>query len=595
MALAGLIGVAAFAEYERRQMIPADARTFRTSILLPPDLNLVAGSASRFALSPDGRRLALSAAGADGRLQMWVRSLDALTAQPLSGTLNAQYPCWSPNGRFIAFVAQGTLKKIDASGGPATTLGDSVSTGSLTWNESDVILFNRSGESPGIYRVAASGGQAVAVTHVDRARGEIEHALPWFLPDGKHFLYYLSYATGSGTGAPTGASGGTFVGSLDSREESKPLLSDGVSAKYADGYLVFTRASTLMAQPFDPDRLTLGGEAAPIAEQVDVSGVYSQSAFSVSSGSILAYQPRVAVQSQLTWFDRSGKHAGTVGQPGDYGSVDLSPDRARAAVSVLESGGRSRDLWLVDMTRGDRTQITFGDGEDYYPVWSPDGSQIIFASRRPRSHDLYRKASSGAGGEESLYADDVTKFPFGLSPDGSLLVYNSTVNTPGSGSDMLILPIAENAKPSIFLQTPFSEGRGAFSPDGRWLAYVSNETGRNELYVTSFPGPRGKWRVSADGGDYPRWRRDGKELFFIGAESRLMNAAVNGSGTAFEVGAVTRMFELRRRVSEAGRAFPGHGYDVSADGQRILVNVRIEDSGATPITLLTNWITLVKH
>jgi Tol biopolymer transport system component len=563
---------------------PVDTTIYRTVILPPEGVNWSrAVPAVRFALSPDGRRLAFVATGADGRTLLWVRAMDTLVAQPFAGTDGAVMPFWSPDSRFIAFSAGGFLKKIDASGGPPITVAEVTGNNQGSWNRDDVIVFAPRGGP--LYRVSASGGGTPSpVTTLDEASGDRQHWNSFFLPDGRHFLYHT---VGSKERGPLDARG-VYVGSLDSTEKSRLLLEGGSNAQYALGYVLFMRDDTLMAQPFDADRLELTGEAVPVAQGLQIGGVTGRTgAFSVSQTGVLVYQAGSGdIRSQLIWFDRTGKQMATLGDQADHGGVELSPDGARAAVSILDPARRTRDLWLYDVARGLRTRFTFDPAEEGSAVWSPDGSRIGFNSARKGTLALYVKAASGAGNEEPLLDDALNLIPTSWSSDGRSVLYFNTQGGSLSASDLRVLPLSGDRKAAVLLQTPFNEGNGRFSPDGRWTAYQSNESGRNEVYVAPFPGPGGKWQISTAGGSFPRWRRDGRELYYLAPDNNLMAASVSGDGAAFQVGVVRALFEVRVRAVPVGGGYP---YDFSADGQRFLVNTLMQEAASAPITVVVNW------
>ena len=569
-------GASAAVMYVRRA--PADTHVYRALILPPDGVNWsIRTPALRFALSPDGRRLAFVATGPDGRTLLWVRPLDTLVAQPLAGTDGVAMPFWSPDSRFIAFNAGGDLKRIDASGGPPLTVTETIANNQGSWNRDDVILFApRAGP---LYRVPASGGTPSAVTTLDAASGDTQHWNSFFLPDGRHFLYHV---VGSKTRGPNDARA-VYVGSLDPAEKSRLLLEGGSNAQYALGYVLFMRGDTLMAQRFDADRLELTGNAVTVAEGVQIGGVSGRTgAFSVSQTGVLAYQTGAGdVRSQLIWFDRSGKQIAALGDQADLGGVELSPDGTRAAVNILDPG-RARDIWLYDVARGLRTRFTFDPGEEGSAVWSPDGSRVAFTSQSQGSA-LYVKASSGAGNVELLLDEALSASATSWSPDGRTVLYFNGLQAT-AGNDLRVVSLSGDRKGLVFLQTPFNEVGGKFSPDGRWIAYQSNESGRNEVYVAPFPGPGGKWQISTAGGAYPRWRRDGRELYDLAPGNRLMAALVSGEASAFQVGVVRALFELRARPG-----VNGHPYDVSADGQRFLVNTLMQDVTSAPITIVVNW------
>jgi Tol biopolymer transport system component/predicted Ser/Thr protein kinase len=528
-------------------------------------------------VSPDGHQIAFAATSAERKTLLWVRSLDTLTAQSLPGTEGAGRPFWSPDSRFLGFFADGKLKKIDVSGGPPITLCDSGPGLGGTWGRDGVIVFAPG--YAGLQRVSASGGVPTAASAL--GAGEGGHRRPFFLPDGRHFLYY---AAGSGT--PGG--GPIYVSSLDSAERKLLINSDSVNVVYSQGHLLFLRETTLMAQPFDTRQLTMTGEAFPIAENIQGSSqIQTTNAnppyafFSASENGVLAYQTGGgAPGSQLVWFDRIGKQIGVLGDSRAYTDLELSPDQKRASVSTSSRAGI--DIWLYDLARGLPTRFTFGPGAASRSIWSPDGSRIVFNEFRNGHLDLFQKASSGAGTDEVLLQDNLSKTPMSWSPDGRFILYVSNGTT--TGNDLLALPLSGDRKPIPFLQTRFNEFGGQFSPDGRWVAYTSDESGKFEVYVAPFPGPGGKGQISTAGGIYPRWRRDGTEIFYLTPDNTLMAAAVNGKGSSFQVGVVKRLFPTHI-------VGPRNEYDVSADGQKFLINSVPQQNGAAaaPITVVVNW------
>ena len=513
------------------------------------------------AVSPDGKRIVFGAKAADGKTQLWVRPLDAMTAQPLAGTDSAWFPFWSPDSRFIAFFADRKLKKIDASGGPPITLTDAPRARGGTWAASGVILF---ASDFAIRSVSAAGG---ASTPVPGARGH----LPSFLPDGRHFLFDDDWPD------PQRASDRRItisVGSLDGKEPPKKLLETDTDAIYAQGYLLFVRAGTLMAQPFDAKRLVAEGEAMPVAEGVEaVMNTRRAGVFSVSQTGILVMHTG---QSEgfmvLTWFDRAGRRLATAGEPSPFGLfLRISPDQK----SVIAGN------WIYDLSRGVKTGFST---TGYYPLWSPDGRNVAHIRLNKDRYDIYRTSADGSGTEELLYSDEFGKFPEDWSPDGNFLLYSRL-------RELWALPLKPDQpgtplKPFPVVQTP-NASAGRFSPDGRWIAYHSTESGRYEIYVVPFPPVAGhKQQISTAGGAQPRWRRDGKELFFEGPDQRLMAAEIQVNAGRLSIGAIRPLF-----VNPAGVTGTGTGrvYDVSADGQRFLIPVPVEDKPDEPLTLIQNW------
>jgi eukaryotic-like serine/threonine-protein kinase len=570
LAVAILLAAPFVVVYFRRA--PEETRTVRSFILPPQKTNFT--GIGNLAVSPDGRRLAFVAVGSDGANLLWVRSLDSLSSQSLNGTDGALYPFWSPDSRFIAFVADGKLKKIEASGGPPITLCGGHNTSGGTWNRDGVILFGGLGGGP-LYRVEAAGGEATTLTKLDQSRGETGQRFPSFLPDGRHFLYQS--ATGSSEQQ------GIYVGSLDSKEIKRLIWSEA-SAQYGQGNLLFVRNNTLMAQPLDLQRLETAAAAFPIAEDVAVGVTTGRAAFSVAENGVLVYQTGgMRGDMRLTWFNRSGKKTGVLGDRASYGSVSLSPDGAKAATNKT---GAQAGVWLYDIARGLPTRLTFDAAFERYPVWSPDGSRIVFSSSKRNGHfELYEKAASGAGTEQLIAASDVETYATSWSPDGQFTLWFTQGEPP---MKLGLLPVAGDRKPRVFLQAETALRHGQFSPDGRWIAYGSYESGKPEVYVAPFPGPGGKRQVSTGGGATPRWRRDGKELFYLASDSQLMSTEVNGKGVAFEIGAVRPLFRTRA-------AAPALTYDVTADGQRFLVINSVEEEESSPLTLVVNWTAGVKR
>ena len=555
---------------------------FRSSILPPEHVTLsTAAPAGGLALSPDGHRLVFTAQETDGPVMLWVRSLDGLTAQPLTGTEGAFYPFWAPDSQTIGFFAGGMLKRIDVAGGSPVTLCEtprpSILAAGGSWSADGVILFAQA--SSEIYRVSALGGTPAPATTLDTQAGETQHWAPYFLPDGKHFLYFAVGSTERGPDDPNGV----YVATLDSPERSR-IIDGGSNAKYAGGHLIFPKERTLVAQAFNLRTLSLEGDAVPVADQIALGGLSGRTgAFSVSENGVLAYQSATAeIRTQLTWFDRAGQQAGTVSSPGDLGDLDLSPNHEQATVSVLDAARRSRDIYTVDLARGVRTRFTFEPTDEQASVWSPDNARIIFNARPKGYFDLYERDAAGVAGAELLLADTRNKAPLSWSPDGKSLLYSTGAAVVGN-TDVWVLPLEGPRAPVPFLQSPFNETEARFSPDGRWVAYVSNETGSNEVYVTRFPGPSGKWPISSAGGSYPRWRGDGRELYYLARDGTMVAVRVNGQGTDFAVEGERRLFATR--VNTAGRS----PYDVSADGQRFLVNTIVEAVAPSPITLVVNW------
>jgi eukaryotic-like serine/threonine-protein kinase len=544
----------------------------RFSIALPEK----AGTEIPLALSPDGRRVAFIASS-EGKAMIWVRPLDGLTAQFLAGTDEAISLFWSPDSRWIGFFAGGKLKKIEAAGGPAQILCDAVDGRGGTWSRDGVIMFTPHPQAA-LFRVSAAGGVPLQVTELDSAGGENSHRWPSFLPDGRQFLYYgrSSHPENSGI----------YVASLDSKER-KLLVATESSGQYASpDRLLFLRERTLMTQQFDVSRLKLTGEPIPIADQVGSTqaGTNSQlSDFSVSDKGVLVYRTGVSDNRHCVWFDRIGKETGSVNLEGNLFDVRLSPDGKRAAIQLLDHRGGilNQDIWVVDLERNIPTRLTFDPTIEDDPVWSPDSSRLLFTSERDGRRDIYQKASNGAGGEELLLKSDSRKEAQDWSVDGKYCLY--TVADATTKSDIWLLPLFGDRKPYSLVTTRFREFHPRFSPDGRWFAYVSDESGRLEVYVQSFPASGGKWMISNGGGGQPVWRRDGRELFYINPERKLMSVVVKADAT-FQASIPQPLFDTRIDDFRSNSR-----YDVAPDGQRFLINVPLEAPTAPPIIVVLNW------
>jgi Tol biopolymer transport system component len=594
-----VLATALFAFLYFRQR-PSVGHAMRFEIPLPEKISLGNG----FELSPDGRELAFIGTGADNQSRIWVRAIDSLEAHQLEGTDGATgRPFWSPDSRYIAYQAQGKLRKIESTGGPPLAICDApavVQGGS--WNNDDVIIF---GTPTGVMRVDASGGTSSAVT-TDGAS-----LVPAFLPDGRHFVYFHPSTQGVGVG--------TFVSSLGTKGEvqsSKKLLTDfsfvayTPSADSAVGYLLFVRGSsaygslgTLMAQHFDTRRLELTGEAVPLAERVSNVG------FSASTADSFAYVHgteaapvagvRGIIQGQLTWFDRSGKSLAAFGDVGTYRTLALSPDGKYVAFERGDPQNNSvRNLWLYEFARGVTTRFTFSSSWDQYPVWSPDGSRIAFTSSRAGPYDLYEKTSNLAGDAELLFRSNDVMASTSWSPDGRFLLY-FTINLPNR---LWLLPLAGSAgdrKAVRVDDSKFNETIPSISPDGRWVAYTSNESGQPEVYVrplktdsvaaspSAGPMASGKWMVSKGGGGSPLWRRDGKELFYLSSIGGTAMAVDVSTSGVFHAGIPKPLFKV-----PAGVLF----WNVTANGQRFLMAAPSTTGSAEPptFTLVLNWQAVLK-
>ena len=538
------------------------------------------------ALSPDGTRLAFVARDPAGKNLLWIRPLDSLTAQPLLGTENPSFPFWSPDGRSLGFFADGKLRRIDASGGPPQTLGEAPVPRGGSWSREGVILFSPVVDGP-LYRVSASGGLATAVTQLDKSRGESTHRWPYFLPDGRHFLYLVA-SFGSGEEKEKM---GIYVRSLDSKEERLIVAAKSTLAYAAPGFVLFRRERHLVAQPFDAQRLRITGDPLLVAENIQYFPQTSGALFSVSENGLLVYQSEsTSVLSRLLWLDRSGREIGSLGAVGDQANPRISPDGKRVALDITDHQSGNVDVWIYQSAGGVATRFTSDPAIEAGPIWSPDGQRIAFISFRRGHPDIYQKSSSGAGIDEAVLASDRTKYVTDWSPDGRFLLFRALDAT--TNLELWVMPVGGDGKPIPFIKTTFGVNQGQFSPDGRWVAYASNESGKWEIAVAPFPGPGGNWKVSTAGGTEPRWRRDGKELYYIAPDGKLMAVEVM-AGTTFEAGVAKPLFPIRRR--EPVSASDLFSYDVSADGQRFLVSTDAGEVTSVPLTAIVNWTAGLKQ
>jgi eukaryotic-like serine/threonine-protein kinase len=404
---------------------------------------------------------------------------------------------------------------------------------------------------------------------------EVSHKYPQFLPDGKHFLYLAQSTRVENTAI--------CVGALDSKE-TRVVLSTRAKAAYTPpGYMLFLRDRTLMAQAFDANRLQVTGEPFPLAEQVGFNAILGNANFSVSENGTLIYMSGSLAGGQPAFFDRDGKRLSSVGPPGEYFNLFLSPDEKRVAVAKSDPQSGARDVWVLDIAHGTPTRFTFDPSEDFLPIWSPDGSRIVYVSDREGAGNLFQKSASGGGNEELLLKSTERKWPGDWSKDGRFII--GTNLSQKSKSDLWVLPLTGDQKPFFYLQSTFNEDHPRFSPDGHFVAYSSDESGRPEVYVQTFPVSGGKWVVSTNGGAQPRWRRDGKEIFFIAPDRKLMVADVKLEGSVLEVGVPKVLFQ----TNVSGYPNPRNVYDVSGDGQRFLIITPPEEISATPITVVANW------
>jgi serine/threonine protein kinase len=578
-AVAALLWVAGLIRGERRS--ESSAFPMRSSISLGDKSAL-----RSISLSPDGRKLAFVARDASGKNLLWIRPLDAFDAQPLLDTENASFPFWSPDGRSLGFFADGKLKRIDTAGGPPQSLANAPVARGGSWSRDGVILFSPVVDGP-LYRIPAAGGVATQITRLDPARGESSHRWPFFLPDGRHFLYLVA---NFGSGADRERMG-IYVRSLDSKDETLLLRAKSSLAYVPSGYLLFLRERTLVAQPFDAKTLKTTGEAIPLAQDIQYFPQTSGALFSAAQD-VVVYSPESsAVLSRLLWLDRSGRQVGSLGSEADLANPRISPDGKRVVLDITDHQSGNCDVWIYQSSGGIATRLTSDPALDAGPIWSPDGERIAFTSLRRIHPDIYERSASGSGIDEVLLASERTKYLNDWSPDGRFILYRAFDEK--TNLELWTLPVGgEKKEPISFLKAAFGVSHGQFSPDGRWVVYQSNESGKWEIYVAPFPGPGGNWKISTTGGSEPRWRRDGKELYYLARDGKLMAAEVK-PGATFEAGTAAALFQMRRR--EHISAADLFSYDVAADGQRFLVNTDIETPSPTQLAVFANWSAAVKR
>ena len=566
-------------------------------LVYPPDgaqFRLVDPIAESLAVSPDGSQLAFVAV-TQGQLRLWVRRLDSDEAVALEGTEGAAAPFWSPDSQFIAFFGEGKLKRVAASGGPPQMICTLPGGGaSGFWTPQGTIGFDTWGlDVAGCYRVPVAGGEPVRVKD-----GTMWKEYP--LPDQRHVLQ-IRLTRGEARVAEIGLldsdASVLTLRQAESRTIYAPPAAAGDDPK--GGHLLYLREGSLLAQPFDLSRLQPSGEPVPIASRIQRWAVTGSAAFSVSDNGVLAYQAGEA-SARLCWLDRLGTELATLGPEGNYfdpfknrqgvSPPRISPDGRRFVYSISDVRRGTNDLWRQEIEGGRQTRLTDDFDEDLAPVWAPDGKSVFFSKGRGEPPQIHRKIVTDPGNGELVLTQEGSHFPLDVSPDGQYLLYLTKNPTGVVGNDLWILPLAGAPKPMALTATDYDETQGVFSPDGRWVAYVSTEAGREDVYVQPFlpvepaRGRAQRERVSPDGGSQPRWRRDGREFYYIAADNTLMAVPVGASG--------------RPGAAQARPLFrlpPASAYDVSLDGERFLGTKIVKSSAELPITVVVNWQMLLKN
>ena len=554
----------------QRPAVSAARITF--PVFAPPGTQLPRGTAE-IAVAPDDSGLVFVAVGAAGGRQLWLRRFDAADSSPLAGTEGASNPFWSPDAGWIGFFARGKLMKVPPSGGQPQVICDASPSGRGTWNQNGTILFSAYGR--GLSRVSAGGGTAQAVTNVDASRRDFAHSFPVFLPDGRRFLYLAVRRDGD--------SSEVLQGSLDSTETRRVLASEanvGVTGRH----LISLNKGVLLAQPYDPDRAAVTGASIEIADRI-LSDPPRRSGgpFSVGAGGVIAYRS-ASPNSRLLWFDRAGRELDAFPVDGDFHHPRLSPDEKSILVEKTDPSSGRHTVWVLDLIRRTCSRLITDPFGAHQPVWSPDGRRIVFASNRLGGLALFMTGADGSGSAEPVLPGEKSfVYMADWSRDGRYLLYQ--IHRGGS-DDLEVLSLDSDRKREIFLASAAAETQAQFSPDGRWIAYTSDESGSPEVYVRSFPDTGTKWQVSTHGGVQGRWRKDGKELFYLALDGKLMAVDIKASSASFEAGAPRSLFSTGITGSFVDRF---NQYLVIGDGQHFIINRSAEDENSAPIMVVINW------
>lgn len=561
--IAGAVAVIHYRE------IPAPRDTIQAQLALPEGV-----SGLEFSLSPDGHLLAISGS-VTGKRTLWLRPLPGDQMQAVPGSEGADYPFWSPDSRYVGFFADGKLKKVLASGGPPQTLADALNGRGATWNRDNIILFSSDdGGGFSIKRVAAGGG--VAELEWKPPNGIARY--PVFLPDDRHFLYVVTRASAQENGIYFGSLGGA---------ERRRILGDESSVVFAAGNLLFIRGDTLIAQAFDPDSGQTAGDPTPVGSGVSTTSNVIYAPVTAAGGDLLIYQSGGAAtgQNQLTWLDRAGKRLGTMGPANQDFEPALSPDGKSVAFMRLSSAGS--DIWLGDVARSTQRRFTSNPSFERTPVWSPQGDRITFGTNREAGiFNLSQQPLDGKGNEAALLITPFRKLPKQWTRDGAWLVYTEV--DPKTKDDIWLLPMegAKPGKPTVFLHSEFAETYPQVSPDGHWMSYTSDESGRNEVYVREFPGGANPQKISTTGGQEARWKSDNKEIYYVSADGKMMAVPLRTVGPALQVSPPQTLFPIPSLAHYASTEF---AYDLTPDGGKFLLALSGPTVGASNLRVSVNW------
>jgi eukaryotic-like serine/threonine-protein kinase len=541
----------------------------RSEIPTPP-----ATSVGAIALSPDGRRLVF--VGRSGlTTRLWVRALNSVSATSLGNTEGADYPFWSPDSQSIAFFAEGKLKRIRVSGGPAQTLAEAPNARGGTWSPADVIVFSPNSQT--LSRVPATGkGSAQAITTLDVSRGEQSHRWPAFLPDGRRFLYLAQSSVEENRGL--------FVGSIDGSPAKFIIRTDTSGAYAPPGYLLFRRDATLMAQRFDPETLRLSGDPMALATPVGVNGL-ERAQFDISADTLVYRRGAFLGGTELVWLDRRGRRVGQIGSRADFRAVRISPDGQHVAFAIEDQRVGTPDVWIHDLARSVATRFTFDPSTDRDPVWSPDGHRLAVRSNRHERFNVYARFRNGVGTEQLFYDSADNANIHDWSRDGQFLLFTRVDPRGKTGRDIWILPIAGGRPPYPLFEAALNQDYPRFSRSGHLLSYQTDDSGRNKVFVMPYPDSGSRWEISPDGGAQPVWRGDGKELFYVAPDNTIMAVDVRESRTTVEFGMPKPLF--RAAIAMLPARQPSWTWDAAANGERFLFILAVEDDA--PLTLVTNW------